>query len=521
MKDMYELCGTISMHVIGTLNNSPSPNTSFDPDHLLLETTPGSTVPTVLCPSSSPLSVQIVLFDRPSSYRMEYMSLAPIPLVLGDKPVINTTRTFGDATTALNDREGSAAKARLIEKLKLHTVVRRQPSQKERLLSTILTQINCSGELASLINNNLYHLRGRQKRSLSVGEKVVQSATTLRNYAQGLVWQFAITWLWPFLIRLLIFLLVCQRVAAEIVLLLLEWRPNSDSRALKDLSATAQQLDIRLQQFCYWPIQNMTLRKRKRSWESVTDKHPDYIRFYSSLWLVANDIIIGMAVGSYIIDNAEWVAHQISLALNDWTVEGLMNVIRWLREYPAGLKLNNELANFLGRLVLLMIEYFKSWFVALQPWLPSIIYYIGIASFAGTTMPIAIFSDLLSLATYHILCFYTAFARIFHWQLTIILSLFHLFRGKKKNVLRKRIDSCDYDLDQLLLGTILFTLLFFLLPTVVVFYLTFTTARMGVMFMNAALDMLLALLNHFPIFALMLRIKDSRRLPGEISSFKR
>lgn len=48
-----------------------------------------------------------------------------------------------------------------------------------------------------------------------------------------------------------------------------------------------------------------------------------------------------------------------------------------------------------------------------------------------------------------------------------------LFRGKKNNVLRRRIDSCDYSLDQLLLGTMLFTLLAFLFPTTFVYYLLF------------------------------------------------
>jgi phosphatidylinositol glycan class Q protein len=130
-------------------------------------------------------------------------------------------------------------------------------------------------------------------------------------------------------------------------------------------------------------------------------------------------------------------------------------------------------------------------------------------------MPIALFSDLLSLLTIHIYSFYIASARIYHWQWTILTSLFHLFRGKKHNVLRNRIDSCDYDLDQLLLGTILFTLLVFLLPTVLVFYFTFASARMIIISLKAALDTLLACLNHFPLFALMLRVKDSRRLPGK------
>lgn len=151
----------------------------------------------------------------------------------------------------------------------------------------------------------------------------------------------------------------------------------------------------------------------------------------------------------------------------------------------------------------------------LRPYLPGLIYLIGISSFAGATMPISLVSDLLSLLTLQIYAFYVTSARIFHWQLSIITSLFHLFRGRKRNVLRDRIDSCDYDLDQLLLGTILFTLLVFLLPTVFVFYLTFATARVIVISLKCGLEISLACLNHFPLFAAMLRLKDSRRLPGK------
>ena len=129
-------------------------------------------------------------------------------------------------------------------------------------------------------------------------------------------------------------------------------------------------------------------------------------------------------------------------------------------------------------------------------------------------MPLAIFSDLLSALTIHIYSFYLASARIFNWQLSILISLFHLFRGKKHNVLRDRIDSCDYDLDQLLVGTIVFTLLVFLLPTVLVFYINFAFARMIIIMLKAGFDTLLSCLNHFPLFAIMLRIKDPARLPG-------
>lgn len=178
--------------------------------------------------------------------------------------------------------------------------------------------------------------------------------------------------------------------------------------------------------------------------------------------------------------------------------------------------MNTELAAFLGDLFLWVIDYWAGCISLLRPNLPALVQIIGFSAFAGATMPISIFSDLVSLLTLHIYSFYVASARIFHWQLTIIISLFHLFRGKKRNILRNRIDSCDYDLDQLLLGTILFTLQFFLLPTVFVFYLTFASARIAVIGLKAALEMGLACLNHFPLFAVMLRLKDPGRLPGGI-----
>ena len=285
------------------------------------------------------------------------MSLDPISLILGDKASVQ-----GSLYSLLEGERMEAENARiqkqlLIEKLRLHTVIKRSPSQKELILPVVLSQINCSLEMAQLLEQNRSLLGPRPKRSLSVGERVVESASTLWDFAIDGLWHMLTVWVYPLLIRAFVIGLICHRMVAEIVLRILEWRPRPDSMALKDVSATAQQVHIRLQQFCYWPIQYLTLRKRRTDWESVTDKHPDYIRFYNSLWLVANDVIIGIALGSYIIDNAGWVAWQINNVLSGWTVVGLRNMISWLTDWPAGLKLNNELARFLGDLFLWVIDY--------------------------------------------------------------------------------------------------------------------------------------------------------------------
>lgn len=106
--------------------------------------------------------------------------------------------------------------------------------------------------------------------------------------------------------------------------------------------------------------------------------------------------------------------------------------------------------------------------------------------------------------------------------------------GKRYNVLRKRKDSWDYDVDQLVLGTILFTLVAFLSPTIITYYALFalvspsvfpgtarnkivslTQARLIIVLFHAGLDTILVLMNHFPLFALLLRIKSPLRMPGK------
>jgi N-acetylglucosaminyl transferase component (Gpi1) len=69
---------------------------------------------------------------------------------------------------------------------------------------------------------------------------------------------------------------------------------------------------------------------------------------------------------------------------------------------------------------------------------------------------------------------YRAFAVVQHAHIHCLSSLWHLFRGKKQNVLRLRVDTHAYDYQQLLLGTLLFTVLVYLFPTVAVYYMFFS-----------------------------------------------
>lgn len=358
---IYKLCGQNSLHVLGLTNSSPA---KLDPYQISATTGNSRYIPHITCAMAA--TIQVIVFDRPLPHRMQYISLSPISLALEDKDEDLVEHAAGSIEAAIElveDKKRKATKA-LVEKLKLHTISRHTPTVKELALPNIVNQINCCWELRSLLLKNVTMIGVRSKRSLSVSERVVESATTMRNLVVTFLLQVFWIWVYPMVRSSFVLGLMCHRVAAEVLLQALEWRAGPDQAAIKDISATAQQVEIRLQQFCYWPMQYVTLRRRKNDWESVTTSHPEYIRFYNSLWLVANDVIIGIALGSYIIENAPWVAYQINTLLQVYTVTALQRTISWLMDWPAGLKLNNELAQFLGDLFLWVIDYWacKSFF---------------------------------------------------------------------------------------------------------------------------------------------------------------
>lgn len=346
------------MHVLG-VSNAPE-SVEVDSSWIRATTGAGHRIPAITCARAS--SIQIILFERPLPHRMQYISLNPIALALGDKHdgFRNDPSDSGEEDDEKEERLKKEKKRKLVEKLKQHSLFKRVPSAKEKALAKIVNQINWAWELEKLLQKNVSRIGSRPKRSLSVSERVVESATEARDMMLIWIWNMITVYILPVIRRLFVMGLMFHRVAAEVLLLVLEWRARPRYAALKDISATAQQVEIRLQQFCYWPMQYVTLRLRKNDWESVTTSHPDYIRFYNSLWLVANDVIIGIALGSYIIDNAGWVAAEISKLLTQYTVEALQSSISWLMGWPAGLKLNNELAAFLGDLFLWVIDYWSS-----------------------------------------------------------------------------------------------------------------------------------------------------------------
>ncbi|KAH8102231.1 Gpi1-domain-containing protein [Cristinia sonorae] len=284
---------------------------------------------------------------------------------------------------------------------------------------------------------------------------------------------------------------------------------------LGGISACCNQVDTRLEQGILLPKQ--IPRLYRSTVPSTSNYISFYVHFWNTVWLILNDITIGLAFGTFLSENALPLATLLSSPLKTLLVHLPRHALLWLNNWPAGLKLNTELSQFYCHSLLgIVVAWSRVLETVLLPSLPNLIYIAGLLGTCGMTMTISMTSDLLSCFTLHLFICYRASALIFSYQLSIAGSLWNLFRGKRYNILRNRKDAWDYDVDQLLLGTMLFTLVAFLSPTTLTYYSFFAMARLFVVVVHAALDTALVLMNHFPLFALLLRIKSPLRMPGGV-----
>ncbi|SMN22352.1 similar to Saccharomyces cerevisiae YGR216C GPI1 Membrane protein involved in the synthesis of N-acetylglucosaminyl phosphatidylinositol (GlcNAc-PI) [Maudiozyma saulgeensis] len=304
------------------------------------------------------------------------------------------------------------------------------------------------------------------------------------------------------------------------------------------LSATAKQIDLRFQQICYFPVQYMKINQtkpqgrttseyRRLNDESSTKKiepsckfYPDYIRFYNTLWLIVNDTSFGLMLGAVLHDNHDVIVNTLSDVIMTTLYEKMIEVTYSLANNPFGIKLNHELASFLSELFYWIMEFSYNSLIKFASDKEKLSIFLtfvtNISCIFGASFGISLIVDFFSLLSFHIYLFYHISCKLYHWQLNTLISLFYLFCGKKRNVLRKRIDYDYFEIDELLLGTLLFIVLSFLMPTVLSFYASYTLVWMTAVYISVFLNSAIGLINHFPLFAFLLRIKDPKRLPGGI-----
>ena len=132
-------------------------------------------------------------------------------------------------------------------------------------------------------------------------------------------------------------------------------------------------------------------------------------------WLDVN--IHSTAVSDFIVDYTEMVVSLLSKLIN------------WMVGAPAGLKLNRELAQFLGKFFHYHIYLWRSYLALIQPYISIIVWYGILSGCLGVTFLFSLASDMLSLVTIHIYCFYAYAARLYSLEIYGLIALARLFTG--------------------------------------------------------------------------------------------
>ncbi|XP_060748169.1 phosphatidylinositol N-acetylglucosaminyltransferase subunit Q [Tachysurus vachellii] len=241
--------------------------------------------------------------------------------------------------------------------------------------------------------------------------------------------------------------------------------------------------------------------------------HTDFMRKANMFVSFFMDIALGLLLISWLYrENRISQLANTLVPVADHVAKELQDLLEWLMGAPAGLKMNRALDEVLGRFFLYHIHLWISYIRLMSPFIEMILWYVGLSACLGLTFALSVLSDIVALLTFHIYCFYVYGARLYCLKIYGLTSLWRLFRGKKWNVLRQRVDSCSYDLDQLFLGTLFFTVLLFLLPTTALYYLVFTLLRLVVVMFQGLIHLSVDFINSFPLFAMGLRVCRPYRL---------
>ena len=128
-----------------------------------------------------------------------------------------------------------------------------------------------------------------------------------------------------------------------------------------------------------------------------------------------------------------------------------------------------------------------------------------VAATLGATGVLAFLLDALRLMHVHLGILSLTFRGLFRSELYLLSALWRVFRGKKRNVLRNRTDSMQYDSVQLLLGSILFAVTLFLFTTILVYHVFFSVCHLAIAMMLNVLRGTILWLRQWPAGVMMTR----------------
>lgn len=176
-----------------------------------------------------------------------------------------------------------------------------------------------------------------------------------------------------------------------------------------------------------------------RSSSGTTNVSKEKNDVFPSVWFgslvtaISIDIILGIVIVIWLFSNGYGMcATDFVMEKTDAVVEFLRALLDWIKGAPAGLKLNKQLAEYLSTFFLYHIYLWQIYLSCVEPYLQIITSAVIMSGCFGVTFLLSLLSEVLSIITLHIYCFYVYAARLYNFQLKKLITLFRLFTGTRK-----------------------------------------------------------------------------------------
>ncbi|CAN8279719.1 unnamed protein product [Cochlearia groenlandica] len=278
------------------------------------------------------------------------------------------------------------------------------------------------------------------------------------------------------------------------------------------LKNTWKNLRVRSFQILYWPI--FLQENNIKSISSVEDAEKAVLQRHSTWSAMAVDLVLGNVIGLFLLFNTESIYLWIFNFAKEFTNEILRSGCVWLMGVPAGFKLNTELAGVLGMISLNVIQIWSTLWFLMASFIFCLIRAIAIMGITfGATVSAAFVIDIITFATLHITALHWAITVVYSHQIQALAALWRLFRGRKLNPLRQRLDSYGYTVKQHVVGSLLFTPLLLLLPTTSVFYIFLTITSTTINCICMLIELAISIIHATPYAEIIIWLVRRKRFP--------
>eukprot|EP01038_Epipyxis_sp_PR26KG_P006662 gene6662-9144_t len=233
-----------------------------------------------------------------------------------------------------------------------------------------------------------------------------------------------------------------------------------------------------------------------------------YIEVTNFVMFVIIDIILGCFLGIFLIRNSDRIVQIVESLCFNLQKSFILDTLVWFNNSPGGVKLNPVITSKVGSLVAFIVNSYDIVLLFAKIVHKPLIIFIAYSGCFGFTVQLVMIIDAIRLLTLHVAAIHRGLSYLHENQIRLIYSLWLLFNGKKRNILRNRIDTCEYDQNELLMGTMLFAMTVFLFPSFAAYFYLFAFCQLGIVFVHYILWATVVGTKEFPYYMLTLFLYD-------------